>query len=243
MSDEMQDNFLIELKAISKSYISGSEVIQVLKDVNLCIPRAVSLALLGKSGSGKSTFLNLLGGLDYADSGEIYCAGENLSKCSEAQLMAYRQKFVGFIFQHHYMLKDLTALENVILPARIAGKSRSKSLKRGGELLEAVGLSERKTYLPHMLSGGERQRVAVVRALMNEPKFVLADEPTGSLDQENAHIVADLLFSLCREFDTTMVLVTHDPNLSVLADLRYCLENMSFLLQSDRDQTFFESNL
>ncbi|WGK69889.1 ABC transporter ATP-binding protein [Candidatus Haliotispira prima] len=227
-------NALIEVHGLCKSYLSGTERIEILKDVDLTIPRAVSLALLGQSGSGKSTFLNLLGGLDRPDSGDIFCAGENLNQHSEARLTVYRQKFVGFIFQHHYMLKDLTALENVMLPARIAGKSRGKSEKRATELLHAVGLGDRKKHLPHMLSGGERQRIAVVRALMNEPQFVLADEPTGSLDKENALIVAMLLFSLCRDFGTTMILVTHDPSLSAMADLQYSLENMRLLFKQDR---------
>ena len=224
---------LIAVDGLCKSYLSGSERIQILQNLQLRIPKAVSLAILGQSGSGKSTFLNLLGGLDRADSGEIFCAGENLSNYSEAKLTVYRQRFVGFIFQHHYMLKDLTALENVMLPARIAGKSRSQSEKRAKELLQALNLGARMKHLPHMLSGGERQRVAVVRALINEPKFVLADEPTGSLDQENALLVAKLLFSLCRERDTTMVLVTHEASLCAMADLHYNLENMNLVLQAD----------
>ncbi|MEM9423687.1 MAG: ABC transporter ATP-binding protein, partial [Spirochaetota bacterium] len=178
---------LVQVRGLCKSYLSGSEHLQILKDVGWELPPAVSVALLGQSGSGKSTFLNLLGGLDRPDSGEIYCAGENLIQYSEARLTKYRQKFVGFIFQHHYMLKDLTALENVVLPARIAGMGCGESERKGLELLEVVGLGRRQRHLPHMLSGGERQRVAVVRALMNEPKLVLADEPTGSLDAENAH--------------------------------------------------------
>ncbi len=229
MSKRQSRALLLEVRGLCKSYLSGSERIQILQDVDLQIPQALSLALLGQSGSGKSTFLNLLGGLDRADSGSICCAGEELSQYSEARLTAYRQKFVGFIFQHHYMLKDLTALENVMLPARIAGQTRSKSEQRAAELLGTVGLQGRQNHLPHMLSGGERQRVAVVRALMNQPRFVLADEPTGSLDQENAQIIAELLFSLCRDMSTTMILVTHDPALSALADVQYSLENMRFV--------------
>ena len=217
---------LLEVRNLSKAYRSGSEQIQILRDVDLSVPQARSLALLGQSGSGKSTFLNILGGLDRADAGVIACAGKDLARLSEAELTAYRQNFVGFIFQHHYMLKDLSALENVMLPCRIAGKSRKYSANRAAELLDAVGLGERRGHLPHMLSGGERQRVATVRALANQPRFVLADEPTGSLDHENAQIVAELLFSLCRNLGTSMILATHDPTLSSMADLQYRIENM-----------------
>ena len=217
---------LLEVRKLCKAYRSGSEQIQILQDVCLVVPHSRSLALLGQSGSGKSTFLNILGGLDRADAGSIVCLGKDLTRLSEAELTAYRQNFVGFIFQHHYMLKDLSALENVMLPCRIAGKSRKYSARRAAELLDAVGLSERRGHLPYMLSGGERQRVATVRALANEPRFVLADEPTGSLDHENAQIVAELLFSLCRELGTSMILATHDPTLSAMADWQYRLENM-----------------
>lgn len=218
---------LLEVRGLCKAYRSGSEQIQILKDVHLPVPHSRSLALLGQSGSGKSTFLNILGGLDRADCGSLTCEGKDLARLSEAELTAYRQNFVGFIFQHHYMLKDLTALENVMLPCRIAGKPRKYSAHRAAELLDAVGMSERRTHLPHMLSGGERQRVAAVRALANEPRFVLADEPTGSLDHENAQMVAELLFSLCRNLGTSMILATHDQALSAMADLQYRLENMN----------------
>jgi lipoprotein-releasing system ATP-binding protein len=181
------------------------------------------VAITGESGCGKSTLLGLIGGLDRPTGGTVTVNGVDVGALDETELSRYRNRDVGFIFQFHFLLKDFTALENVIMPAMMGAASLRALRDRGRELLNEVGLSQRMNAWPLELSGGERQRVAVARALINDPPLILADEPTGNLDERNARVVEDMLFSLVRGHGRTMILVTHDATLAARADTRYTL--------------------
>lgn len=204
---------LIELKNVSKSYRdpgSGQEV-PVLRGVSLVIEPGESLAIVGPSGCGKSTLLNILGTLDEPDTGEVIFDGESVRGLSPARLSELRSQKIGFIFQLHHLLPQCTVLENVLLPTLALGvRPDQKAVReRGMELLSSVGLDQRAGYKPAQLSGGERQRVAVVRALVNSPRLLLADEPTGSLDEINARNLTDLMVNLVEKIGISLVLVTH----------------------------------
>lgn len=204
----------VYLDNVSKTFKSGTDTLEVLCNVNLKAARGESLAVVGSSGCGKSTLLNLIGGLEKADSGEIRACGYEVSGLSEKQLTEYRREGVGFIFQFHYLLKDFTALENVMLPMLMKGSDRIQAEKAAMDLLEKVQVSGRSEHFPSQLSGGERQRVALARALINDPRLILADEPTGNLDEKHKSLVADLLFSLTAESGKTLLLVTHAADLA-----------------------------
>src|SRR3984957_18047714 len=192
----MNEQFL-SARALTKTYAMGKRTLEVLRGVNLEIARGEFLALRGAAGAGKSTLLHLIGGLDSPNAGEIYFAGQNLAKFSESELTHFRNRRVGFVFQAYHLLPELTALENVCLPARIARVSTAQAEKSGRGLLERVGLTERAEHKPSELSGGEQQRVAIARALINEPELLLADEPTGNLDSHTGGEIIELLKSLC----------------------------------------------
>jgi lipoprotein-releasing system ATP-binding protein len=214
---------LLSLSGLGKTYETAAERLEVLRDVSLTVARGTTVVVTGESGCGKSTLLNLVGGLDFPSSGRITVQGMEIGDMGEEELSRYRNSHVGFIFQFHFLLRDFTALENVVIPGMVGG-ARMQSLRaRGEKLLAEVGLTRRKDAYPHELSGGERQRVAVARALMNEPLLILADEPTGNLDEGNAEIVRDLLFGLVRTQGRTMVLVTHDTGLAARADIHCVL--------------------
>lgn len=200
---------LIALRDVSKSYMAEGRTVHALQGVDLEVQRGEFLVIVGRSGCGKSTLLNLLGGLDKPSSGEVIVDGQNLAAMSEARLTQYRRETVGMVFQFFNLMPLLTTLENTILPALLAGKSKPLCEARGRELLEAVGLSERSGQQASLLSGGEMQRVAVARALINDPPLVLADEPTGNLDSQSAEAVLDALQSLTRREGKTVVMVTH----------------------------------
>jgi len=214
---------ILTLSSLSKTYVTAGEGIEVLRKIDLSIAPGTTVAVTGESGCGKSTLLNLIGGLDYPSSGSVVVAGRELSGMSEDQLSAYRNTCIGFIFQFHFLLRDFTALENVVMPAMVGGASFRSLRRRGEALLADVRLSQRQDAFPQELSGGERQRVAVARALMNSPLLILADEPTGNLDERNSAVVRDILFELVEKQGRTMVLVTHDKNISEKADVRYTL--------------------
>jgi lipoprotein-releasing system ATP-binding protein len=220
----MSEQCLVGLSSVVKTYRTETEQIPVLKNVNLDVPEGSTTVIMGESGCGKSTLLNLIGGLDYPTSGSIRVADMDIGRMREEELSRYRNRYVGFIFQFHFLLKDFTALENVIIPAMVGGAGKKALSRRGERLLEEVGLSARKGAYPHELSGGERQRVAVARALMNEPALILADEPTGNLDERNAKLVSDILFELVEKHGRTMVMVTHDRGLAVKAARRHVLK-------------------
>lgn len=206
---------LLELRQVSKSYRepSGGAAVPVLKDVNMTIEAGESLAITGPSGCGKSTLLNILGTLDEPDSGELLFNGTATKGLSVQELAALRSASLGFVFQLHHLLPQCTVLENVLLPTlALAQRPDPKfTTARAMELLQTVGLDHRAGYRPAQLSGGERQRAAVVRALINSPKMILADEPTGALDEQNSKLLTDLLVSLVDKFGIALVLVTHHP--------------------------------
>ena len=204
---------LIELRNVSKSYRDpgSGQAVPVLRGISLSIEPGESVAIVGPSGCGKSTLLNILGTLDEADEGEVFFDSELLKGVSPARIAELRSEKIGFIFQLHHLLPQCTVLENVLLPTlALSAKPAPKAAgERGMELLRAVGLDQRAAYKPTQLSGGERQRVAVVRALINSPRLILADEPTGSLDEMNANNLTELMVNLVEQFGISLVLVTH----------------------------------
>lgn len=205
---------MIKASGISKSY--GK--LQVLKGVDIEIQKGEVVSIVGASGAGKSTLLQIIGTLDYADGGSLGMAGKDLRKMSTNQLAAFRNEHIGFIFQFHNLLPEFTALENVCIPAFIAKKSKQEAEQRATELLDFLGLKDRIHHKPNQLSGGEQQRVAVARALVNNPDVVLADEPSGNLDSQNARDLHNLFFSLREKFNQTFVIVTHNEELAKMAD-------------------------
>jgi lipoprotein-releasing system ATP-binding protein len=215
---------MVRAEGIIKNYISGNETLHILRGISFAIPASGSAAINGRSGSGKSTLLNILGGLDRSDGGKAFVGDEEITALPERSLSAYRSKKVGFIFQFHYLLKDFTALENVMLPAYIAGMKKKEALERARTLLADVRLADRAGHYPSQLSGGERQRVAVARSVVNNPDLILADEPTGNLDPENSALVAELLYAAAEKWGKTLLVVTHDEKLASRAGLRYTLE-------------------
>ncbi len=205
----------LEVHALSHAYPGPQGPVNVLHQVSLSLEAGRVLAVLGPSGSGKSTLLHLLGGLETPTQGEVFWGGRSLKGLSQDALAARRAHEVGFIFQHHYLLDDLTTVENVSIPGLIAGKPDEA---RARMLLERVGLRDRAMFYPRALSGGERQRVALARALLTRPRLLLADEPTGSLDRVNAELVFGLLVELAHEEGTAVVVVTHDEVFAARAD-------------------------
>jgi lipoprotein-releasing system ATP-binding protein len=217
-------SILVSVRNIVKDYRSGTETLHILRDISFDIPRGSSAAVSGQSGSGKSTLLNILGGLDRGDSGTVSVGETDLTGLSESGLCAYRSRRVGFIFQFHYLLKDFTALENVMLPAYMAGMRKKDALEKARSLLADVRLEDRLRHFPSQLSGGERQRVAVARSMVNDPDIILADEPTGNLDPDNSAVVAELLYAGAEKRGKTLIVVTHDERVAERAVLRYTLE-------------------
>ena len=195
---------------LSKSFTQGGREIEVLAGVDLKVQHGESVAILGVSGSGKSTLLHLLAGLDKADSGVVKLAGDNLAMLTERELGSLRNRHVGFVYQFHHLLSEFDARENVAMPMLIAGEDRQSALEKAAELLARVNLDTRLDHRPSALSGGERQRVAIARALAADPAVVLADEPTGNLDEDNANQIHELLLSLSEETGTALVVVTHN---------------------------------
>ncbi|NLM01559.1 MAG: ABC transporter ATP-binding protein [Treponema sp.] len=219
------NNYIVEIKNLEKTYVEESESLTILKNLNLQIINGTKNIILGESGCGKSTLLNIIGGLDVATSGSIIAGNFDILKMDEQSLTEYRSKFLGLIFQFHYLLKDFTALENVFLPAYMIGMNKKEAMQRAKQLLFDVGLEHRLQHLPSQLSGGERQRVAVARSLMNDPQLILADEPTGNLDPSNAMLIGEVLFSMVEKYDKTLILVTHDQEFSKRADYVYKFVN------------------
>lgn len=205
---------MIELKGITKSF--GS--LQVLKGIDLTIRKGEVVSIVGPSGAGKTTLLQIMGTLDKADAGTITIDGTNVSKLKEKELSAFRNQHIGFVFQFHQLLPEFTALENVMIPALIAGTSPKEANRRAQEMLDLLGLADRAGHKPNELSGGEKQRVAVARALINRPSVVFADEPSGSLDTKNKEELHRLFFDLRDKLQQTFVIVTHDEGLATLTD-------------------------
>lgn len=203
---------ILSVKNVSKTYQSGNRKLTVLDQVNFDIPEGESIAIVGPSGSGKTTLLGLCAGLDSASTGSVVLNGQAFERLSEDQRAAVRNQHVGFIFQNFQLLPTLTALENVMVPLEL--KKRKDAKEKAKALLEQVGLGDRITHYPSQLSGGEQQRVSIARAFANEPKILFADEPTGNLDTETGDMIENLIFDMNKEKGTTLVLVTHDPELA-----------------------------
>ena len=215
---------MVRAENIVKNYVSGAETLRILKGVSFAIPGGLSVAVSGQSGSGKSTLLNIMGGLDRTDGGKVYIGGAEITGLAEKELAEYRSRRVGFIFQFHYLLKDFTALENVMIPAYIAGMKKKQALEKARSLLSDVKLDDRCGHFPSQLSGGERQRVAVARSMINDPDVILADEPTGNLDPDNSAMVTELLYAGEEKWGKTLIVVTHDEKVAARASIRYTLE-------------------
>lgn len=205
---------IIELEDLYKSYRTGDEELVVFDGFSFKAEAGESVAVTGESGSGKSTLLNLIAGLDSFQKGRLAVCSQPIKDLNEQELSRYRNRNLGFIFQFHFLLKDFNALENVAMPALIGGQSLKTAKRRALELLEAVQLADKQKRFLGQLSGGERQRVAIARALMNDPQLILADEPTGSLDEKNADKAAELLLDLTAKGRKTLLLVTHDRQLA-----------------------------
>lgn len=205
---------MIDIRNITKSF--GS--LQVLKGIDLHINRGEVVSIVGPSGAGKTTLLQIIGTLDRPDSGSVFVDDIDVTNLSQKRLSDFRNKHIGFVFQFHQLLPEFTAIENVMIPAYIAGVSQREAKQRAQELLEFMGLNDRASHKPNELSGGEKQRVAVARALINKPAVILADEPSGSLDSKNKEELHQLFFDLRDKFGQTFVIVTHDEQLASITD-------------------------
>lgn len=214
---------VLECKEVFKEYKDANTRVKVLMGISIAIKRGEQVAIMGRSGSGKTTLLQMLGGLDSPTMGEIWMNGHNLHTLPERQLEKIRNQTMGFIYQMHHLLPEFTALENVAMPLLIGDVAPEIAKKRAAELLDQVGLKLRLAHRPGELSGGERQRVAIARALVNNPDCVLADEPTGNLDDENAHHVFEVMQALNRTRNTSLIIVTHDSELAAKMDKSYVL--------------------
>jgi lipoprotein-releasing system ATP-binding protein len=208
----------LEARGIVKSYVDAGKVLTVLRDLDIDVAAGEMLAIVGASGAGKSTLLHVLGGLDRAEQGTIVVNGSALTTLPDPEIVAFRNAHVGFVFQFHHLLPEFTALENVEMPMRIARRSQPECRARATELLTRVGLGERLTHRPGMLSGGEQQRVAVARALVMQPSVLLADEPTGDLDEHTAESLHSLLRDMHRTYGLTSIIATHNPRLAAACD-------------------------
>ena len=208
----------IEVRGLAKSYMVGERELQVLRDLDLAMARGEMLAVVGASGVGKSTLLHVLGGLDAANGGSVRIGDADLAQLSDDQLVAFRNRHVGFVFQFHHLLPEFSALENAEMPMRIARRAAGDRRLRARQLLDRVGLGERLEHRPGMLSGGEQQRVAIARALVMQPSLLLADEPTGDLDEHTAESLHALLREMHREHGLTSIIATHNPRLAAACD-------------------------
>jgi putative ABC transport system ATP-binding protein len=226
---------MIKLHGVSKAVPSGSTTLTILHPIDLVVPAGEVLAITGASGSGKSTLLGLIAGLDAPTSGRIVVDGVDITALDEDALARLRGRRIGFVFQFFHLLPSLTALENILVPMEIAGLPGARA--RATALLDEVGLSERGHHYPSQLSGGEQQRVAIARALSNDPPLLLADEPTGNLDSATGRQIIDLLLGVNRSRGTTLVLVTHDPDLASVAHMSIALRDGRVVSQTTRTES------
>lgn len=218
-------DYLLETRNLTKVYKETGTSLEILKDVNFGIERGCIGVLMGASGSGKSTFLNIVGALDNPTSGQVFFCGKEVSKLARREINVFHRRNLGFMFQFHHLLSEFTALENVLMPARIDRRNEKESRERAMELLSAVGLSERAEHLPRELSGGERQRVALARALVNKPDLIIADEPSGNLDEGNADTLKSLILELCQKFGQAFLIATHDMSLVEIATHKWLISH------------------
>jgi len=219
---------ILEAKNISKSFKNGEKNLSVFKNINLVINSRDLITIMGPSGSGKSTLLNILGTLDKPDSGKLLINGKDVSLLSSTEISKVRNEQLGFVFQFHHLLPEFTAIENVLIPNQIKGESGN--IHKGRDLLTYMGLEKRFNHFPSQLSGGERLRVAVVRALMNDPKIVMADEPTGNLDKLNADKLINLFKKINNDFNQAIIITTHNPDVASIGNKKYILDKNSLSL-------------
>ena len=215
---------ILNANQISKSYHNGEKELHVLRNVDLELQQGEIITIMGQSGAGKTTLLNILGTLDRPDSGSVSICGQDISGLTEKKLSELRNKQLGFVFQFHHLLPEFTAMENVLMPAFIAGDEQN-ARERADELFDYVGMTERRNHYPAQLSGGERLRAAVLRALILKPGVVLADEPTGNLDESNADRLLNLFHKINDDFNQAFVITTHNPNVADIGNRRFVLEN------------------
>jgi lipoprotein-releasing system ATP-binding protein len=220
---------ILSTKCVSKAYQMDSTRLEVLKGVDMNIQQGDAICIMGVSGAGKSTLLHILGTLDMPSLGKIYYKGEDLTRKTDDELAEFRNHKMGFVFQFHHLLPELTALENVSLPARVGGDSKEEAETKAAEWLQRLGLAARARHYPTELSGGERQRVAIARALVNDPEILFADEPTGNLDSENGRVIQDLFFELQKDLRLTLIVVTHDQDFAARFPKLYKLRNGVFV--------------
>lgn len=226
-------NKILELKNINKTYKGTNETLHILKDLDLVINEGEFVSIIGKSGSGKSTLLNVIGLLDSIDSGEIFIHGEKVDRTNHQKIDFLKNRDIGFVFQFHYLLPEFTALENVMLPALLNNFNNKKNIEeKAKKILDSVGLKERYNHKPNQLSGGEKQRVAIARALINDPKIILADEPTGNLDEETSNEIHNLFRKINKENNQTIIVVTHSRELANITDKRYSVKNGKLFLEN-----------
>ncbi len=223
--DKGNNTPLISLEGVSKQFTAKSAVVEILKDADFTIHRGETIAVVGASGIGKSTLLNIIGTLDRPNKGRLTYQGKNLFDLGDEKLARFRNKKIGFVFQFHYLLQGFTSVENVMLPGLIAGKQKKTIEKHASNMLERVGLDTRRSNRVEDLSGGEQQRVAIARALTMKPDLLLADEPTGNLDQKNSDSVHGLLKDLNQEFGMTIIVVTHNSTLAQMMDRKVTLKD------------------
>ena len=216
---------VIKISNLHKRYLQGSNAIHILRGIDVDIERGERVAITGLSGSGKSTLLHLLGGLDTPDEGAIAINGKNINELGEAEQCALRNSALGFVYQFHHLLSECSAEENVAMPLLIGGEKKAAAMKMARDMLASVGLTQRAEHKPSQLSGGERQRVAIARALVTRPQCVLADEPTGNLDEETAEQVNELMVGLSTALNISFVIVTHNLDLAARMDRQYRLHN------------------
>ena len=219
------NNIIMKLEDIDKFYMETGNKLHILKKLNLEVKRGEFVSILGKSGSGKSTLLNIMGLLDKIDGGKIWIDNKEVSSLNEVERNNIKNHFLGFVFQFHYLMSEFTALENVMIPALLNNfKNKSEIEKEARELLEIVGLAERIKHKPNQLSGGEKQRVAIARAMINKPKLILADEPTGNLDEDTGELIFSLFKKINKEHNQSIVVVTHARDLSQVTDRQIYLK-------------------
>ena len=226
MNNPTDSSFSLVANNVSKQYeVRNGARVNVLDNLNLTIECGEHIAITGASGSGKSTLLHILAGLERPSAGQVYVLGQNIDLLDHRSIANFRNQRLGFIYQHHHLIPELSAIENVALPAQIKGQTCKASFERADALLNEVLLSERKTHFPWQLSGGESQRCAIARALMNSPDVIFADEPTGNLDQNAADQVSELMMSSCRAQQATLIIVTHNLKLAERTDRKLTLSN------------------
>ena len=219
------NNIIMKLEDIDKFYMETGNKLHILKKLNLEVKRGEFVSILGKSGSGKSTLLNIMGLLDKIDGGKIWIDDKEVSSLNEIERNSIKNHFLGFVFQFHYLMSEFTALENVMIPALLNNfKNKTEIEKEAKELLEIVGLAERMKHKPNQLSGGEKQRVAIARAMINKPKLILADEPTGNLDEDTGELIFSLFRKINKEHNQSIVVVTHARDLSQVTDRQIYLK-------------------